>query len=100
MKPSLPVPMPTRASMGIVARVLAERQRQDAAWGPADRRGYAPETWLAVLTEEVGEVARAILERKPSDAAAELIQVAAVAIAALEAIEAGDATVRASAATS
>lgn len=94
MKPPPPAPMPTPASMRITMRVLEERQRQDATWGAAAARGYAPERWLAVLVEEVGEVAEAILERRPSDTVAELLQVAAVAIATIEAIEAGDATVR------
>jgi NTP pyrophosphatase (non-canonical NTP hydrolase) len=87
-------PMPTPASMGITMRVLAERQRQDALHGAAANRGYAPEAWLAVLVEEVGEVASAIQARDPSEMVAELLQVAAVAIATIEAVEAGDATVR------
>jgi hypothetical protein len=43
----------------ILDEVLQERLRQEAKWGA---QSHAPERWLAILTEEVGEVARAILE--------------------------------------
>src|SRR5258706_864326 len=70
--------------------VLDERVRQDRKWG------RVPGVWtndpgikLAVLTEEVGEVARAVLERSPMDHLKnELIQVAAVAVAWAECIDA------------
>lgn len=41
---------------------------------------------LAVLVEEVGEVARAICERDPEAMREELVQVAAVAVAWVEAL--------------
>ena len=41
---------------------------------------------LAVLTEETGEVARALLEQDPDQLRTELVQVAAVAVAWLEAL--------------
>jgi NTP pyrophosphatase (non-canonical NTP hydrolase) len=46
--------------------------------------------WLAVLTEEVGEVANAIIEHDKTSAElrAELVQVAAVACAWIEALDA------------
>ena len=62
--------------------IRAERARQDAKWG-ADRR-LDPRTWLAVLVEEVGEVARADLEEDYDNYVVELIQVAAVAVAAVQ----------------
>ncbi len=46
--------------------------------GPTDSR------WIAVLMEEVGEVARAILEEDEDSLVEELVQVAAVAIRILE----------------
>lgn len=58
-----------------------ERDRQDKKWGKQD---HEPDRWLRILVEEVGEVARAIDENKPEDYITELIQVAAVAIAAVE----------------
>jgi NTP pyrophosphatase (non-canonical NTP hydrolase) len=43
--------------------------------------------WLTILQEEVGEVARAALEGRPLDYHKEMVQVAAVAVAALESLE-------------
>jgi NTP pyrophosphatase (non-canonical NTP hydrolase) len=66
--------------------VLAERKRQDEKWG---RQDHGPDMWLPILAEELGEVAKAILEGDPGDYRKELIQIAAVAIAALEALGRG-----------
>ena len=38
--------------------IWTESKRQDAKWG---EQNHAPEVWLAILTEEVGELAQAIL---------------------------------------
>lgn len=72
--------------------VRLERQRQDEKWGPQD---HSPAEWLAVLTEEVGEVATGILRhrfngRALSEYREELVQVAAVAVAAIEALDKGN----------
>lgn len=69
--------------------VQAERARQDARWGPpaASCRELLLEL-VAVLTEETGEVARAVLDA-PVDREhlrTELVQVAAVAQKFWEAI--------------
>lgn len=84
--------------MSVYDDIRLERERAFKLHGeasierlPAD----APE-WLAILTEEVGEVARALLEsdsdpRLSSDLYAELIQVAAVASAWAEALGMDDA---------
>lgn len=68
--------------------VEAERSRQDAKWGIQD---HNPMVWLAILTEEVGELAKAILEYKAEPTAPqmaaeakELVQVAAVSKAMWE----------------
>lgn len=76
----------------VFAAITAERARQAAKWA-------GPHFWgigdcssgdvdilvkLAVLTEECGEVSRAVLDAKPDDLRTELIQVAAVATAWLE----------------
>ncbi len=66
----------------ILQAIQDERDRQDAKWG--SQRDLAQETWLTILVEEVGEVAESILEGDPEGYAKELIQVAAVAVAALE----------------
>jgi NTP pyrophosphatase (non-canonical NTP hydrolase) len=67
-----------------------ERRRQDAKWG-ADRNHDAYR-WLAILSEEHGEVARAILEAEFGDGTVrhlrqELVQVAAVAVAIIDCID-------------
>ncbi len=64
--------------------IVAERKAQDARWGP--QTGNADTVWMTILTEEVGEVAKAVLERE-WELQDELIQVAAVAVAWLEALE-------------
>ncbi len=56
-------------------QVIAERHRQDAKWrgGPGDcAHPDTPDRQrLAILIEEVGEVARAILEDRPVELRAE-----------------------------
>lgn len=74
----------TRVALGAVAE---ERRRQDRKWGPSDHR---PPPTLAVLIEEVGEVAKAQMEETDAELRAELVQVAAVAVAMIEGIDRGD----------
>jgi NTP pyrophosphatase (non-canonical NTP hydrolase) len=70
----------------------AERQRQHDKWAGKHRWGQGDcssihidkRTKLAVLTEETGEVARAVLEDDPKQLQTELVQTAAVAVAWLE----------------
>lgn len=75
-----------------IERVHAERRRQDDKWG--SQRDLPPATWHLILSEEVGEVAEACLGVHDTkgvsypELRAELVQVAAVAIAWLEALEA------------
>lgn len=67
--------------------VLLEREAQDAKWG---EQNHDPLGWLAILVEEVGEYAQAILQsvvidRKPrAEVRKEAVQVAAVALAIVE----------------
>lgn len=75
----------------ILLAVINERRRQDEKWG---KQHYSnPALWLSILTEEVGEFAQAVNESVLPNATKkhlggvnnmvnELIQVAAVAIAA------------------
>ena len=76
-----------------IGRVLAERGRQDREWGEQNHDNF---TFVAVLAEEVGEVAQAALqanfendgpERDDTDVAEELVQTAAVAVNFFGAIE-------------
>lgn len=64
--------------------VLNERNKQDAKWG---EQNHTPMKWLAILTEEVGEVAKAILEGNHGEYRKELVQVAAVAVASIESLD-------------
>lgn len=66
----------------VLMEVRAERLRQDEKWG--SQRALHPRTWLTILVEEVGEVANASLERDHANYREELVQVAAVAVAAVE----------------
>jgi len=81
----------TGQTFKVLHDVARERQRQDRRWG---EQSHPPELWLAILTEEVGEVAKEIAESsvRPLDVAAyreELVQVAGVAISAIEALDYG-----------
>lgn len=67
----------------IVQDVYSERLRQDAKWGrhfPGRHDSY----WLTILTEEVGELAEAILDANEAHIHEEAIQVAAVIFKFLE----------------
>ena len=78
---------------GDVYRLIdLEREQQDAKWGPASTDASDHYCMLAILTEEVGEVARALLERDMVHMFGEIVQVAAVAVKWLEGIEVDDAS--------
>lgn len=71
---------------GVIDEVIEERKRQDKKWGI---QNHDPDKWLMILGEEVGESNKAALEAyfnelPLDDYREELIQVAAVAIAAVE----------------
>lgn len=70
----------------VLGEVMKERRNQEAQWGMQDHN--AP-LWYAILGEEVGEVARGFLEYDMPNYREELIQVAAVAVAAVEAYDRG-----------
>ena len=89
----------------VLDEVRAERARQDAKWGEQNHR---PFTYLTVLMEEVGEAAQAALSLtyggndlpgagrdeeyravRAHDYRSEMVQVAAVAIAMIEALDRG-----------
>jgi hypothetical protein len=87
------------ARAGIYSAIDAERKRQGEKWGgkhawgmgDCSSLGVAPVVKMAVLSEEVGEVARALLGSTADawtsdDLRAELVQVAAVAVAWLESL--------------
>lgn len=69
--------------VAVFALIEQERQRQDNKWG---EQSHHPGMWMMILSEEVGEAAKAALEGNNEQWQTELIQVAAVAVAALEAL--------------
>lgn len=64
----------------IYEEIAKERDRQTQMWGDQE---HSPETWARILGEEYGEVCRAINESDSENLKTELIQTAAVCIAAL-----------------
>lgn len=70
-----------------ILQAVLEQQRQDAKWG---EQNHDPEVWLAILTEEIGELSQEILRRRfaPEEVRqnlqTELVQVTAVALSMLE----------------
>lgn len=68
--------------------IREERRRQLMKWGMRGQE-MTDETFLKVLMEEVGEVARAMLENDPKNMREEIIQVAAVCAAKIQQIDTG-----------
>lgn len=75
----------------ILAEIKAERERQDAKWGGAKYDdGHPPEDWVSLLGDRVEKVSIEIepwYANRPGEYRRRLIQVAAVAVAAVEAWE-------------
>lgn len=65
----------------VLAEVYGERFKQDEKWGVQD---HSPDKWHTILMEELGEACEAELEGDSDKWRAEMIQVAAVAVAAIE----------------
>lgn len=83
--------MNPKASKEALARIVKERLNQDIKWG--DQAHHPDQTWLTILTEEVGEMSQVILHARFGghhgtwdNAIMEATQVAAVATAWLEAL--------------
>ena len=81
----------------VLNQIRAERERQNKKWGEQNHDDYR---WLAILTEEVGELAQAILHDEfggshAGTAKTELVHVAAVAVQWLECMERRQLTQRA-----
>lgn len=73
-----------QVQQGILNKIKHERNRQDRKWG---EQNHEDAFWYVILGEEFGEVGRAIFEKDIEEVKDELVQVAAVAVAHLEAIE-------------
>lgn len=79
----------TQTKNNALTSVIAERFRQDKKWGEQNHDAF---TWIAILSEEVGEFSKAALDvifengrREP--VREEAVQVAAVALAIVECID-------------
>ena len=68
----------------VLQEVSNERVRQDAKWG---EQNHAIPLWVMIAVEEMGEAAQAGLQGKYQEYRQELIQLAAVAVAAVEAFD-------------
>ena len=55
--------------------IQIEREAQDEKWG---EQRHSDEKWLAILLEELGEAAKAVLEKNEEGLLEETVQVAAV----------------------
>ena len=55
--------------------IESERNAQDAKWG---EQNHSDEKWLAIAVEELGEVAKAVLENNDVELLPEIVQVVAV----------------------
>lgn len=72
----------------VLRDVADERMNQDEKWGAIEVRNTPFDTWYRVLGEEFGEVAIALNDKEPiENLRAELVQVAAVAVAWVEYID-------------
>ena len=49
----------------LLDEVREERRRQELKWGARDSVGASPTVWLAIIVEEVGEVAEEIEKATP-----------------------------------
>lgn len=72
-----------------IKEIVTERERQDKKWGI---QTHDPIEWFSILGEEYGEVAQEVNrnyfgEKSLDDYRKEMVQVAAVALAALEDME-------------
>lgn len=69
----------------ILEDVYVERIRQENKWG--DRSSNSGPLWMTILGEEFGECCKAFLEGDRENLRTELIQVAAVAVAAIRSLD-------------
>jgi len=51
--------MSTDAQLKVVQDIIVERERQDSKWG---EQNYSFADWLAILSEEIGELSHEYLE--------------------------------------
>lgn len=73
---------------GVLGELAAERQRADGKWGGAQHDdALTPDQWWAVLTDYAGWARRMWVMGSPDQARRRLVQLAALAVAAVEVID-------------
>lgn len=65
----------------VMLEVLQERDRQDKKWGEQNHSSFK---WMTILGEEFGEACKGAFEEDSASYREELVQCAAVCIAAIE----------------
>jgi NTP pyrophosphatase (non-canonical NTP hydrolase) len=78
-------PVAERIKPATIAKIETERARQEKLWGSDDQKD--PADWVVILAEELGEVSNEVQKLSYFKMRNELVQVAAVAIAAIEQLE-------------
>lgn len=79
--------VPMSKTFSVLSEVFAERSRQDDKWGQQD---HHPAYWIGVLGEEFGEACKGAVEFDKEAYRRELIETAAVAVAAVESLDRGE----------
>ena len=67
-----------------VAAIQRERAYQDAKWGTVEQNPHSLIRWLILIREEYCEAAARVVEDRPEEALAEIVQMAALCAACLE----------------
>ncbi|WP_274726200.1 MazG-like family protein [Xenorhabdus bovienii] len=86
-RPLWPLYQEKHTGTRVMSDVISEMNRQDKKWGA--NRNLSPFIWHAILSEEVGEFAQAILHDEyggdhAGTARTEMVQIAAVALQIIE----------------
>ena len=68
----------------VLCEIANERQNQDNKWGEQNHHVLF---WMSVLGEEYGEACKSAIEGDVLSCRTELVQVAAVAVAAIESLD-------------
>jgi len=67
-----------------LAAIRQERQYQDAKWGNPFQNRHGLHSWLELIGEEWAEASQAVIDRDDIQAQREIVQIAALCVAALE----------------
>lgn len=83
--PTDPTPAKRLALADVFDLIRGERAYQDAKWGPIDSHGHEVGSWVLIVSNLVNDAMRSWVTQPGDKAAlAEIVKVAAVAVACLE----------------